>query len=184
METSRVRPTGITILVVLEAIVAALLVLGGLALAVLGPFVSELIPRPMPGLITGALISFFGVLLLLFGIAGFIVAWALWTGQGWAWTVAFVLAVVGIIIDLFRLPGGILGILLNGLIAWYLWQPRVKAFYRKEAVELPYRVTVTRTPTPPPPQPQAGTVIYCTKCGTANPADSRFCRNCGAEIKA
>jgi len=181
MQTPRVRPIGITVLVILQSIVAALLVIGGLLLAVAGPFVHQLIPRPLPGIITGALISFFGIVLLIIGIVGLVVAWGLWTGQGWAWTVALVLAVISIVIDLFRLPGSILGIAINGLIVYYLWQPHVKAFYGKEAAQLPYQVTVTKTPIRPP---QPSNVIYCSKCGTPNSLDSRYCRNCGAEIRA
>ena len=167
-------------MVILQSIVAALLVIGGLFLAVAGPFVYQLIPRPLPGIITGALISFFGVVLLIIGIAGVVVAWGLWTGQGWAWTVALVLAVISIIVDLFRLPGSILGIAINGLIVYYLSQPHVKSFYGKEAAQLPYQVTVTKAPTQPPPS----NVIYCSKCGRANSLDSKYCRNCGAEMAA
>jgi len=183
MQTARVRPTGITILAILEAIVAAFLVLGGLVLAVLGPFISEFIPRPVPGLITGIFISLFGVVILILGIVGFVVVWGLWTGQGWAWAVALVLAIISIIIDLFRLPGSLLGIVINIAIVWYLWQPHVKAFYGRAGVQPPYPSRATPAP-PPPSPPTPGTVIYCTKCGTANPPESRFCRNCGTEIKA
>jgi hypothetical protein len=180
MQTPRVRPVGITVLVILESIVAALLVIGGLLLAVAGPFVRELMPRPIPVLFTGAFVSFFGIVLLLIGTVGLAVAWGLWTGQGWAWTIALVLAVISIIIDLFQLPGSILGIVINGFIVYYLWQPHVKAFYGKETTQLPYQVTLTKAHTQPA---QASDVIYCSKCGTANSTDSKYCRNCGAEIR-
>lgn len=189
MQATRARPTGITILVVLEAVVSGLLILGGLALAILGPFLgmglSETMGTSMPGL-AGFVVTFIGVVLLLIGSAGFVVAWGLWTGRGWAWTLAFVLAVLGIVIDVFRLPMSIVGILINGLIIWYLWQPHVKAFYRRGALQEPYQPTAAGTPPSQPAQlqPMPGRVIYCTKCGTANSLDSRFCRNCGTGIKA
>ncbi|MEM2904905.1 MAG: zinc-ribbon domain-containing protein [Candidatus Bathyarchaeia archaeon] len=185
MQPSKVRPTGITILVILEAIISALLVLSGLALALLGPLLGialpELVQRPIPSVIAAVFFTFFGVVLLIIGIVGFIVAWGLWTGQGWAWTLAFILAVIGIVLGLFRIgQGGIIDILIDGIIAWYLWQPHVKAFYGKGPTPPSY--SGGYTPSPPTP-PQVGTVIYCGKCGTANPPESRFCRNCGAEIK-
>jgi ribosomal protein L40E len=30
---------------------------------------------------------------------------------------------------------------------------------------------------------QAGELLYCTQCGTVNPADSRFCRKCGHSLE-
>ncbi len=30
---------------------------------------------------------------------------------------------------------------------------------------------------------QAGALLYCTQCGTVNPADSRFCRKCGHSLE-
>lgn len=184
VQSSRVRPSGITILVVLEAIVSVFLVLAGLLFAALIPVIRE-IPGTIPSSVPGAILAFVGIVMSLIGFVGFLVAWGLWTGQGWAWTLAFALAVLGVITGIFSLPGGLLAILLDGLIAYYLWQPHVKAFFGKQAVELPYQVTVTRTPTQPAQaQPQPGTVVYCTKCGTPNPLDSRFCRNCGSEIRS
>jgi hypothetical protein len=171
---------GITVLVILESIVAALLIIGGLVLAVAGPFVHELMPRPVPAVITGVFVSLFGIVLLVIGAAGLAVAWGLWTGQGWAWTIALVLAVISIIIDLLQLPGSIFGIVINGFIVYYLWQPHVKAFYGKEATQLQYQATLTKAHTQPA---QPSDVIYCSKCGTANSIDSKYCRNCGAEIR-
>lgn len=185
MQAQKVRPTGITILVILEVIFAVFLSLAGLVLVVLGPFVTEFMPSQVPDLVTGALISVFGVVLLLIGIAGFIVSWGLWTGRGWAWTLAFVLAVIGIVLGILRISqGGILDLILNGLIAWYLWRPHVKTFYHKEEVTSPYQVKDRRMPTQTQPtQPPPGTIFYCMKCGTGNSMDSIFCRNCGAAIK-
>ncbi len=187
MEKTKVRPIGITIIVILEAVVSALLVFSGLVLVVLGPILGitlpEVIQRPLPGIVAAAFTVIFGIFILILGAAGCFIAWGLWTGQGWAWTVALVFMAVNIVINLFSFD--IVGLIINALIAFYLWQPHVKAFYGKQAVELPYQVTVSKTQPPQPPQqPQPGTVIYCSKCGVANALDSRFCRNCGAEIKA
>ncbi len=30
---------------------------------------------------------------------------------------------------------------------------------------------------------QAGELLYCTQCGTVNPADARFCRKCGHSLE-
>ncbi len=31
--------------------------------------------------------------------------------------------------------------------------------------------------------PAEGDSVFCTKCGTANPADADFCKKCGAPLK-
>lgn len=176
------RPLGVTILVILEAIIAALFVLVGVLVVFLTPVFRITLPEviPIPTVMMAEFLVFFGSVPLLIGIVGFVVAWGLWTGQGWAWTLAVVVAVIGIILELFGLPYSLPGIVINGVIVYYLWQPHVKAFFGKGAV--PYQATPAKTPSQPQP-PQPGTVIYCTKCGTANPLESRFCRNCGAELK-
>jgi sec-independent protein translocase protein TatA len=47
-----------------------------------------------------------------------------------------------------------------------------------------FREEVTKasneTPAPTPPPPATGN--SCSKCGTANLADARFCKNCGAQL--
>jgi len=38
---------------------------------------------------------------------------------------------------------------------------------------------------PPKRRPElTGTVVYCSKCGTPNGIDSKFCFNCGTELKS
>jgi len=45
-----------------------------------------------------------------------------------------VFAILGIIIGLITLPGGIVRIILDGLIVYYLTRPYVKRFFGKEAI--------------------------------------------------
>lgn len=173
---SKVRPTGITILVVFEVLASLILLIGGIGLIAVGGLVAGGMPLPIPGMFAGAFVSIFGGVLLVLGLVGFVVCWGMWTGKGWAWLIALILAVIGVLIGLTSLPGGIVGLLINGFIAYYLWQPHVKAFFGKEM----------QTPPLPPPQtmqPQPGAVIYCASCGTANPRESKFCSKCGTELK-
>src|SRR5215472_18178756 len=87
------RPTGVTVLVVLQ-------VLGALStLGIGGAFVGS-------GFVTGfgssyASIIDFGYIMTVLGVLGFIVAWGLWTEKRWAWSSALVLTVLGILISLF-----------------------------------------------------------------------------------
>lgn len=119
------RPSGVTILVVLEVISSVAFLVAGagtLALtAALGAFFPAL----------GGYTGFVGGVLLLLGLAGLAVAWGLWTGQSWAWTLTLVLAAIGILTGLFSLPGSILGILINFVIVYYLYRPHVKEYFGK-----------------------------------------------------
>ena len=169
---SKARPTGITILIILEAIGSLLLLIGGIALVALGRFAGDIIPVPIPRIPIGGLFALFGVVLLVLGLAGFFVCWGLWNGKGWAWSVALVLAVIGAIIGLTSLQWGIVGLAVNGFIAYYLWQPHVKAFFSKE-VQAP----------PQPVRLQPEVVVYCGSCGTANSRENKFCSKCGTELK-
>jgi len=170
---SKVKPTGITILVAFEALSSLLLLMGGIALITLGRFAAEMVPVPIPRALVGAFVSLFGVVFLVLGITGFVVCWGMWTGKGWAWSVALVLVVIGAVIGLASLPGGVVGLAVNGFIAYYLWQPHVKAFFSK-GVQAPAQ----------PVQPQPGAVVYCGSCGTANSRGNKFCSKCGTELKA
>ena len=168
---SKARPTGIAILVALEVLGSILLLIAGIGLIALGRLAGA-IPVPIPRVLLGAFASFFGVVLLVLGLAGFVVSWGMWTGKGWAWWIALVLAVIGAVMGLASLPEGVLGLLVNGFMAYYLWQPHVRAFFGK-GVQAP----------PQPVQPQPASVIYCGSCGTANSRDSKFCSKCGTELK-
>ena len=170
---SKMRPTGITILIILEAIGSLILLVGGIALVALGRFAGDMIPVPIPRALVGGLFALFGVVFLVLGLAGFFVCWGLWGGKGWAWSVALVLAVIGAIIGLTSLPGGIVGLAVNGFIAYYLWQPHVKAFFSK-GVQAPLQ----------PVRLQPEVVVYCSSCGTANSRENKFCSKCGTELRA
>jgi len=172
MQQSRTRPAGITILVILEVIVSFFLLLGGLALALLEPIIRGYMPMPM--MFVGAFIFFFGIVFVVLGLLGLIVSWGLWTGQGWAWAIAFALAIIGAIMGLFSLPPGVVALLIDGFIAYYLWQPRVRAFYGG----------ITPRTAIPPQQPSPEKIVYCSTCGTPNSMDAKFCKKCGAELNS
>ena len=178
--SSKIRPTGITILVILEVIGAILVLLIALAIMAFSGFIYSYVPPgSIPPQLFAGLVAFGGAILVIISILCFLVAWGLWTGKRWAWYIAFILAILGALGSLFNLPSGILGLVIDGLIVWYLWQPNVKAYFSMGAP--------APTMAPPPPPPSAapsGNVIYCSKCGTANPPSNTFCKNCGSELKA
>lgn len=116
--TGKNRPTGIVILVVLQVLGALAFLLGGAAF-----------------LIFGGLLATLGGLLIILGLASFAVAWGLWTGKGWAWTVSLVLAALSVLLNIVGIARGdytdIIGIIIPLIIVYYLTRPHVKVFYGK-----------------------------------------------------
>jgi lysylphosphatidylglycerol synthetase-like protein (DUF2156 family) len=146
---STVRPIGVTILAILEILGGLVeLGIGGLLLVAagfIGGIASQVPEVPnLPGIggLIAGIILFIGIVVVILGVLALIIAWGLWTGQGWAWTLALILAIVSLIFSILSLPGGIIGLLIDILILYYLTRPHVKAFFGKGPP--------TTAPPPPP----------------------------------
>lgn len=94
------RPSGIMILVVLECI-------GGIS-----------------GILTG-LFAFGSIWVVLVGVISLILGFGLWMLNKWAFQVAMILSVFGIIIGIFNLPYGSLSLIIYVIIIYYLTQPEI-----------------------------------------------------------
>ncbi|PUA31208.1 MAG: hypothetical protein B9J98_07360, partial [Candidatus Terraquivivens tikiterensis] len=113
----RERPFGVTILAILE-IIGGLILLGtGASFGVVGMMAGAV---PYAGFVLGPIIFTLVAIFVILGLLCFVIAYGLWTGKGWAWTVALVLAIIDIIFGLISLPGGIIGIIINAIIIYYL----------------------------------------------------------------
>lgn len=93
------RPTGVTILVVLEVLTGLSMLLGGMGMMTLGALGGMMEVPAFLGMMAG----FIGVAFLIFGIISFVLAYGLWTAKGWAWTFSLVFAVLGIIFALIQI---------------------------------------------------------------------------------
>ena len=129
----KTRPTGVTILAVLEALGGLVWLLAGAGIMMVG----ALMPIFGAGLamVFGAIAGLMGLVFLIFGIIAFVLAYGLFTGRGWAWLWSLIFAVIGIILALFEamssLGSGILPIIIYLVIIYYLTRPHVKAFFGK-----------------------------------------------------
>ena len=107
------RPLGVTI-------IAILTVIGGIAFIAIG---------------TVLLIVGIGFVLIAISIAYFVMAYGLWNGKRWAWTITLILSGIGIILGIASIAVGNIGavfhIILNAVIIYYLYRPNVKAFFGK-----------------------------------------------------
>ncbi len=72
-----------------------------------------------------------GGVMLIMGLFQIFVAWGLWTGRSWAWILALIFSVLGVIFAIISLPNGIISLLINGVIIYYLFTKPVKAFFGK-----------------------------------------------------
>lgn len=136
------RPTGATVVAILE-------VLGGISGLAVGNIVMSIFAMMSGagGGVTGRVVSGFGILggffatvggliggiLYIVGIADFFIAYGLWKGSSWAWTLCLVFAIIGIALGIVLLPIGIISIIADAVMAYYLTRPHVKQFFGKTA---------------------------------------------------
>lgn len=120
---------------------------GGLILVAAGAFIPSLPPSAFEGSemdLSGVPPSLIGVgaiavgaFIIALGIVSFIVAYGLMKGLGWAWTVTIILSIISIVLNAISVAtgnfGGIVSIIISGIILYYLYRPRVKAYFGKAA---------------------------------------------------
>jgi uncharacterized membrane protein (DUF2068 family) len=77
------------------------------------------------------------IILIPLGIAFLVMAYGLWKGKGWAWTITLVLSFIGIALGLASIVTGkiveLLPVIINAIIIYYLYRPDVKVFFGKRA---------------------------------------------------
>jgi hypothetical protein len=145
--TSKSRPTGVTIIAILNIISGIIMVVGGFGLAAISsilPTMTTIDPNAggqmaVAGLLGAGGVAIGGILIIL-GIISFIVAWGLLKGKSWAWSVTIILSIISIVMGIVSLVAGSFGSIVNiiiaGIIIYYLYRPHVKAFFGKSVKDL------------------------------------------------
>jgi hypothetical protein len=151
------RPLGVTIIAILRIIGGIILLLGGIGLVTIVPFVGQLnvnttssttnngVPVTLNGtginlsnnhtsfLFFAAFIGVIGSILIVLGIASFVVAWGLLKGKEWAWTVTIIITIISLVFNALSIVSGnigaIVGIIIDGVIIYYLYRPNVKSYF-------------------------------------------------------
>ncbi len=75
----------------------------------------------------------------LLSIVPFVLAYGLFTGRGWAWTVTLIFQVLDAVVnlvDVLASPIGIVFLAIDVIVIYYLTRPNVKAYFRKSAATL------------------------------------------------
>jgi uncharacterized membrane protein HdeD (DUF308 family) len=113
MQSEKPRPLGVTIIAILTLIGGIIFLASGLVLLIIG----------------------IGIILLALGIAYLVMAYGLWKGKGWAWTITLILSAIGIIVAIVSIVLGnvaaIINAIIHGIVIYYLYRPNVKAFFGK-----------------------------------------------------
>jgi hypothetical protein len=132
MQTGRNRPFGVTIVAILMAIEGIFLILAGIGGIVAGGIVGAEL-----GIGGGVIIAASSVGLAL-GIAGLVIAWGLIIGKGWAWIVTIIITIVMAIVNIIELANGryehVIGLIINGVILYYMYRPQVKAYFGRTSI--------------------------------------------------
>jgi uncharacterized membrane protein (DUF2068 family) len=122
------RPTGVTVIAVLQAIGGILSLFGGLALLGLGGLGAV---AGEAG--AGGLAAALGGLTLILGLASLVLAYGMWNLLEWAWLGTLVVQGLSIVLGLFSLVTGgspnYIGIIINIAIIVYLMQPQIKGVF-------------------------------------------------------
>jgi len=78
-------------------------------------------------------IDVIGSILIVLGIASFVVAWGLLKGKGWAWIVTIIITIISLVFNALSIVSGnigaIVGIIIDGVIIYYLYRPNVKSYF-------------------------------------------------------
>jgi len=147
MSTTKTRPTGVTIIAILNIISGIIMIIGGAGLAAIGsllPAMTTIDPNAGGQLAVAGLLGAGGVavggILIILGIISFIVAWGLLKGRAWAWIVTLILSIISLILGIVSVVAGSFGSIINIIIAaiiiYYLYRPHVKAYFGKSVKDL------------------------------------------------
>ena len=155
MNSNTKRPIGVTIIAILIIIGGIFLLIGGITLMGLGALLSmspEGIDQSngIPPEVTqlaglGVIPLVLGVIMLILGIAYLVVSYGLLKGKGWAWAITIIVTIIGLIIQvisaiiagsitssvIYGLGSHIIGIIVSGIIIFYMFRPHVKAFFKR-----------------------------------------------------
>jgi hypothetical protein len=133
------RPKAITILSILQIISSIFMLIGGLAMLVVG------------GLGGGGFFAILGLIYIPLGILFAFVGYGLYSGKGWAWKYAVIAQVIGIPLSLIitvimplvvggdvgsSVIGSVPGIIIGIITLSYMLRPRTRAYFGKVQLDV------------------------------------------------
>jgi len=128
------RPLGLTVLAVLDVITGIFAIIGGMAIAEILIMFPAIADMPIFAGFATAFGVLFGGVLVIMGIIALLVGWGFWKGREWAWTLGVILYVICILLGLLPIlrgdVSGIVGVIVGGVILYYLFKPKVRAWFK------------------------------------------------------
>ena len=139
------RPTGVTVIAVLDFIGAGFCVLAGVGMMVGGGFIATMMSQQSGGAsagLMGAIGAAAGIFFLVCAAIAALLGWGMLKLKEWARIVTIVLSALGAlgaVLGLFAVLAhfvvfgvfwALVRLAINGLIIWYLLQPHVKAAFQ------------------------------------------------------
>jgi uncharacterized membrane protein (DUF2068 family) len=136
MQQQKQRPLGVTIISILAVLGGLGFLSTGIAPLIAAPFLSDIgIDSNVSPAVLVALSSGIGIALIALGLAYFAMAYELWKGKGWAWSITVVLSFIGIALGVVSIATGNVGsifhIIINAVVLYYLYRTHVKLFFGK-----------------------------------------------------
>ncbi len=193
MQPKPKRPTGVTVLAILEILGGLAGLVGGAALIGVAALVSSsnfatLYPQLAGIGSVSTLLYALGALALIFGILGLVLGIGFLGGKGWAWTLGIVVGILNIVVSIAETAIGfssnIIGIIFPIIIIYYLMRPHVKSFFGKgpamAAGMQPPPMMSSSMPMGSAPMGSMG--MTCKNCGASIPAGATRCPSCGANL--
>ena len=126
------RPTGVTVLGILQIILGIILVISTVMVGVMSGMMGDyLYFGEMTSVIGGAVTA----VLALLAAFSFLIASALFSGKRWGRTIVIAFSIANLIMEAASLAVGnvfgIGGMILNGIVLYYMWRPHVIAYFSR-----------------------------------------------------
>jgi len=119
------RPTVLSIICILMAIIGILSLIGGIMLVLASG------NNDWAGMIdiSGSLLLALGAFTVFVALLTLVVVFLLWTGNKIGWYLAIVILVLNGVSAILQLPTGILTIVIMVILVWYFFRPNVKQYF-------------------------------------------------------
>ena len=136
------RPTGATVISVIDGIIGVLALLAGLlfmvGMSVVGGLANNSTDTQGLGGVFAGVGIVFGVIIILIGVLYLAIAYGVWKGCGWSWMLGMVVSIIAIVFGVLGLSGGVslgslISLALPVVVVYFLWQPEVKRWLGRPA---------------------------------------------------
>ena len=123
------RPTGVTVLAILVLISGGLGLLGGGLTTLIGG-AATVVAGPV-----GLLVSLLGIVIVVLSAAQLVLGYGFWMLKHWAWQAGVLLEAISAIVSILGalatgdLSGLVFGLVVPGVVIYYLHQPHVRAAF-------------------------------------------------------